>query len=149
MLTIGFLVGVYYPCWFMNKVRDNWLEGPRHCLYQLQLIMKQKKAVIQQVMPTVQRGAWWASSEMILQTMLSSSDRAERKFAVEKILELRGEGEMGDIAVRRRTKVTLNEKAKSLQELIDWKVYNEPVLTLNLSSTKIKEFLPSPSHGSS
>ena len=144
ILIIEFLVGVYYPCWFMNKVKNNWLEGPRHCLYQLQLIMKQKKAVIQQVMPTVQRGSWWANSEMVLQTMISSSDRTERKFAVEKILELRGEGEMGDITVRRRTKVTLNEKAKTLQELIDWEVYNEPVLTLNLSSTKIKDFLAQP-----
>ena len=28
MLIIEFLVEVYYPCWFMNKVKNNWLEGP-------------------------------------------------------------------------------------------------------------------------
>ena len=32
MLIIEFLVGVYYPCWLMNKVKNNWLEWPRHCL---------------------------------------------------------------------------------------------------------------------
>ena len=69
----------------------------------------------------------------MLQIRISISDRTESRLAVKKILELKGEGEMGDITL------TLSEKVKALQELLDWDVYNEPDLALNLSTTNIKE----------
>ena len=70
----------------------------------------------------------------MLQIRISISDRTESRLAVKKILELRGEGEMGGITV-----TLIREKVKALQELLDWDVYNEPDLALNLSTTNIKE----------
>ena len=53
------------------------------------------------VMPTVRRSAWYAHSETLLQAMLTSEDRQQRLKAVEKILEIRGEG------MRRTRRVTV------------------------------------------
>ena len=47
-------------------------------------------------MPHVKSTAWNAHSEHILQTMLGSTDRAEREFAINKILTIRGSNELGD-----------------------------------------------------
>ena len=64
-----FIVDVYIPTWFLIKVKHHWTEGPRHVLYQLMQLRKQFR-IIDIVMPTVQRGAWYAFSENIFQTML-------------------------------------------------------------------------------
>ena len=65
------------------------MEGPGHVLYQLKLLRSQKKKVINIVMPTVKRGAWYAHPESVLQTMLFSEVEEDRKFAVDKIVEIR------------------------------------------------------------
>ena len=52
-LIVGFIVGVYYPLWFLAKVKNNFIEGPRHVLTQLELIRLQPKKVQDIVMPHV------------------------------------------------------------------------------------------------
>ena len=70
----------------------SWINGPEHFLYLLELLRTQQKKVVEMVMPTVKGSAWYAHSEAILQSMLASKDRDLRKKGVEKILEIRGEG---------------------------------------------------------
>ena len=57
-------------------------------------------------MPTVKRSAWYAHREAILQSMLTCEDKDLRRKGVEKILDIRGEGDdesqMGDRSVRSR-----------------------------------------------
>ena len=51
----------------------------------------------------VQRSAWNEFSEAILQSMLCSNDEAERKWALDKIFTIRGDGDiLGDTGVRYR-----------------------------------------------
>ena len=69
-LTIEFIVGVYYPCWFQIKVKHSWLDGPLHVLFQLKQLKYQKEEVIAIVKKTVKRSAWFAFSECIIQTLV-------------------------------------------------------------------------------
>ena len=93
-------------------------------LYQLELLRSQKKKVMDIVKETVNRGAWYAHPEAILQTMLCSEDEQERRFAVNKICSLRGPGDestqIGNSCVRKRKTPTINFKIQKLADLIDW-----------------------------
>jgi hypothetical protein len=146
-LIVEYIVGIYYPCWFNIKVKHAWVEGPRHILYQLQLLKLQQKAVVDVVLPTIQRSAWYAFSESIIQTLLCSDDIEERRAGVQKILDLRGgdDDSLGDLSVRSRKTPIINPEASSLLELIDWSdgVY-EPPLTCNLSTQEVKKFISEP-----
>ena len=79
-------------------------------------------------MPTVRSSAWFANSECILVTMLCSQDEEERRFAVLKILSIRGEEEnKGDRSLKLRVLPYLNINATTLKNLIEWR------MPLNLS----------------
>ena len=90
-MIVEFIVGVYYPMWFHIKVKNSWIEGPRHVLYQIQLVNMQRKAVQEIVWPYVMSSAWNSHSESILQTLVCSKVEEERRFGVLKILEVRCE----------------------------------------------------------
>ena len=77
-----FVVGVYFPCWFEIKVKNSWLEGPRHVLFQLDQLRHQKEEVVNIVLPTVKRSSWFAFSEFIIQTLLCSKDKEERRQGI-------------------------------------------------------------------
>ena len=143
-LIVEFIVGVYYPCWFNVKVNHSWIEGPRHVVFQLNCLKSQKQEVIDLVMPTVRRSAWYAHSEAILQTQLCSEDQEERTEAVGRILTIRGQGnedtQIGDCSVRFRRTPNINPQATNLSELIDWSVdVFEPPLTCSLTRTELKK----------
>ena len=142
---------MYYPTWFNYKVRNSWLQGPQICLEQLHLILKQDKQVQKIVLPRLESTAWWASPEMVLQSLLCSNSVDDRLFAVRKILELRGESDQDSTAsteqvVRTRFKVKLNQEATCLKNLIMWdeEEITEPVLTMLLSEEEIKSFEVAP-----
>ena len=101
--------------------------------------------VIQTVLPTVKKSTWYVFSENILQTLLSSKEIAERKFAIQKILELRDGNDIGDLSVRPRKTPTINTDAITLLDLIEWTsdVF-EPPLTCKLTVVEIKEFIEKP-----
>ena len=111
-MIVEFIVEVYFPNWFNIKVHHRWEDGPKHVLYQLQLLRSQKQTVLNIVMPTIRRSAWYAHPEAILQAMLCSEDLEERKTGVEKIMEIRGEGDektqIGDNCVRPRKTLSLS-----------------------------------------
>lgn len=148
-MIVNFIVSVYIPNWFNIKVKSNWIEGPRHVLYQLELLRTQSKNVLDIVMPTIRRSAWYAHSEAILQAMLCSKNTEERKEAITRILKIRGEGDevtqVGDSSIRVRKTPEINPHADQLANLITWNLdVTEPPLTCNLTSATIKEFLNYP-----
>ncbi|KAK1889847.1 Transcription elongation factor A protein-like 4 [Dissostichus eleginoides] len=91
---------------------------PRHILFQLHCLKSQRKEVLDLMMPTVRRSAWYAHSEAILQTLLCSEDQKERIEGVERILAIRGEGDpdtqLGDSTVRNRRTPDINCEASSI-----------------------------------
>ena len=82
-LIVEYIVGIYVPMWFEIKVKHSCVYGPDHVLKQLQLLRLQKKKVQRLVEKHVKRSAWYSHSEAVLQTLLCSSDAAERAFAVD------------------------------------------------------------------
>ncbi|QQP40751.1 Uncharacterized protein FKW44_017171 [Caligus rogercresseyi] len=148
-LIVEFIIGVYYPCWFNAKVKHCWIKGPRHILFQLDCLKSQKKEVLDLVMPTVRRSAWYAHSEMLIQALLCSEDQKDRINGVEKILTIRGEGDpnsqLGDSSVRMRKTPEINTEATSINDLISWSDgVLEPPLTCSLSTLEVKGFINSP-----
>ena len=149
-LIIEFIVGVYFPNWFNVKVKHKWVEGLNHVLYQLDLLMSQNKKVLDIVMPTIRRSAWYAHPEAVLQAMLCSDNIAERKEAVSKIVQIRGEGDeatqLGDTSVRPRRTPEINIKAVTLNQLVDLDdpLVTEPPLTCTLTTERIKKFIDEP-----
>jgi len=148
-MIVEFCVGVYVVNWFNIKINSNWTQGPRHLLFQLQLLREQCVETRRIVLPSVKRSAWYEFSESILQAMLCSEDERERKEAVGRILQIRGEGDkttqLGDNKVRPRKTPDINCDANTLSELIDWTtaVY-EPPLTCPMTTEEIENFTDQP-----
>ena len=126
--------------WFEAKVKNSFLDGPRHVLKQLELIRLQNCKVHNIVAETVARGAWYSHSEAVLQTLLCSTDPDKQKFAVEKIIKIRNGKDKGDLSNRPRVHLkTFNPKAKKLIELCSWdsNVF-ENVFSCSLTLNEIK-----------
>jgi len=98
-------------------------------------------------LPIIQRSAWYAFSELIIQTLLCSCDSNERKAGVQKIVELRNGNDdaLGDLSVRPRKTPSINSNATTLLELIEWSenVY-EPPLTCKLRLSEVRKFINEP-----
>ena len=145
-MIVEFIVGVYYPIWFEVKVKHNFIDGPRHLLKQMELTRLQKKKVQGLVAPHIARSAWWSHSEAVLQTLLCSEDKEERRVAVDVILKLRDGKERGDLSNRARVHAdTFNPQAKKVSELCSWEAnVHEPVFTCSMSLDEIRELLETP-----
>lgn len=141
-----FVVQVYHHMYFEIKVKHGIIDGPNHVLTQLRLIKQQPKVVQDIVLPIARKGAWFAHSEAILLTLVSSSSQEDRKFAIGKILEKRGEDEFGDTRVRPRRTPTINPQSTSLMNLISWEKadLHEPVFTASLNNEEIRALVDAP-----
>ena len=148
-MIVEFCVGVYMVNWFNIKIHSNWSQGPNHQLFLLQLLKQQSVCVLNLVLPTVQRSAWYCHSEAVLQAMLCSKDKEERKQAVKIITAVRGKGDgdkqLGDMSVRPRKTPKINTNASCLKELIPWNEdIHEPPLTCHLTTNEIKQYIEMP-----
>ena len=135
---ISFVVSIYYKMWFEIKCSPLMIDGPRHLLKTVQLLSVASPDVQEVVQPVVQRGAYHGHSENVLLSLLCSDSGEERSFAVDKILELRGEDKFGDKSVRDFHTPPINWNASSLQDMIDWSVLSEPILTCDLSTDEVR-----------
>ena len=143
------VVGIYYPCWFNMKIKHSWIEGPRHVLFQLACLQSQPDDVVEIVSSTVKRAAWYAHSENIIQTLLSSKDEEERTLGVNAVLKIRGDGDpelqRGDSSVRTRKTPDINLQSASLSELLNCQEdHHEPPLTCNMTTSEVKKFISTP-----
>ncbi|KAK8383358.1 hypothetical protein O3P69_019021 [Scylla paramamosain] len=148
-LIVQFIVGVYLPNWFNTKVKSSFSEGPRHVLFQLELLRSQPRKVVQTVEQIIRRSSWYAHREAVLQTILCSKDEKERKVAVKKILDMKlmsGSGHdesVGDDSFKVRETPEINLDAKNLTDLIDLdniQAGSEPPLTCSLTSVQVRAF---------
>ena len=138
--VVTYIVSVYAPLWFEIKAQHSWIHGPRHVIKHLQCLRLQSSEVQRILIPYLKTSSWYAHSEAILQTMLSSSDQGERAFAVEKILKIRGRDLFGKSGPRYRKLPKMNVESTTLVDLIDWRRAHEPVLTLKLTKEEIANF---------
>ena len=145
-LIVEYIVVIYVPMWFEIKVKHSCVHGPDHVLKQLQLLRLQKKKVQRLVEKHVKRSAWYSHSEAVLQTLLCSSDAAERAFAVDQILRLRDGRELGDISCRQRVhEKTFNYQATRRQDLCRWDSnVHEPVMACSLTTHQLQTLVDEP-----
>ena len=144
-LLATFTLQHYHHMFWEIKVKHSIVEAPRHILTTLDLLRKQDQLVREVVTPYIRSGAWFAHSEAVILTLVSSSDKKEREFGVEKILEKRGENEYGDLTVRPRRTPIIDLQATSLTTLISWKTnVHEPVFTAKLSRVEVKALIDTP-----
>ena len=145
-LLVQFCLESYFKLFFDIKVRDRFEDGPTHLLTQLRVLRTLPEPVKDIVLPYIRLGAWFSHSENVLLSLLCSTSKEEREFAVNQILKLRGEAEFGDIAVRPRRNPQINVAATNLFELISWDkiLIEEPVFTCPLSRSEVKSLTDSP-----
>ena len=70
-------------------------DAPGHILTRLRILRTQPKEVCDIVTPFIKTGAWTVHSENLLISLLVSKDQTDRKFAVQKILEIREDNSSG------------------------------------------------------
>ena len=144
-LLAKFTLQVYHHMYWEIKVKHSIVEAPRHVLTQLSLLRKQDPSVQEIVAPYVRSGAWFAHSEAIILSLISSQDKKEREFGVQMIIKRRGNSEFGDNAVRARRTPDINLQASSLTTLISWETdIHEPVFTVKLSKAEVQSLVESP-----
>ena len=166
-MVVEWLVGCYFPMWFRIKINHHWMNGPYHVLHQLSLLRQQREVLQHFTVEAILRGSWFAHSEMVLQSLLCSEEEEDRRFAVNKIIEIREQetekkqqeedikkkttGRRGKkttelvktITARRTPEVNL--EATSLINLISWgDDVHEPVLTMNLTEEQLRQFYSDP-----
>ena len=90
-------------CTLYETSTKHLLEGgSRHILLELKIRKTLPINVMNIATPYIRIGAWYSHSECILISLLTSSNEIERKFGVDKILQVRENNELGDTAVRKR-----------------------------------------------
>ena len=139
---VTFIVQVYFPMFFEIKVKHTIVDAPYHILTQLKLLRQQNNLVQQAVESCVRSGALFAHSESVLLSLLVSSDKHDRSFAVDTIIKLRNGKEKGDKGIRIRKKPFINLKAERLRDLIDWnkEKISEPIFTCDLLSDELQSY---------
>ena len=145
-MLVKFCLQWYFKLYFDIKVKHYIVDAPYHILTSLRILKTLPRKVQKAVTFYVRTGAWYAHSECLLLTLLSSSKFEDRKFAVDQILKLRGKNEYGDTSVRPRVTPKMNLSATSLIKLIKWEPgkVDEPVFTCSLSQEEIRGFLDKP-----
>ena len=104
--------------------------APGHILTQLRILKTQPNEVCDIVTPYIKTGAWTVHSENLLISLLVSKDQTDRKFVVQKLLEIRGDAVYGNMSCRTMRTPDLNQTATRTTELISWKEdIHEPVFT--------------------
>ena len=99
-MLVKFCLEWYFKLYFDIKVKHYIVDAPYHILTCLLKTLPRK--VQKAVTFYVRTGAWYAHSECLLLSLLSSSKFEDRKFAVDQILKLRGKNEYGDTSVMPR-----------------------------------------------
>ena len=91
---------------------------------------------------------WWILSHHIYELGLGTAivPREYSDFGVNKILQIRGNNELGNTAVKKRISPKINLDTTNLQELISWNVKDcyEPMFTCNLSKADICKLIENP-----
>ena len=96
---VTYVIQVFHVMFFKIKVLHTVDHDPRHILLKQKLVKQQDISVQYITQPIMRSGAWFAHSEAILLSLLCSPEKEERSFAVQKVLNIRGNNELGDTKV--------------------------------------------------
>ena len=145
-VLVRFTINVYFKLYFDIKAKHSIKDAPFHLVHMSELLAQQSDEVKAVVTEVIVRGAYSAHSENLLTSLLCSVDQEDRKFAVNKILEVRGGQEEGDMSVRIRRNPTINLAASKPIELIDWRSATvlEPVFTCKMTISEIESLVDHP-----
>ena len=146
MLCVKFLVSNYVPMWFACKQHVRITDGPKHLHTQRKLLKVVKEPVLSIAKKNIAQNAYWAHPEVLLVAMLADKNQSIRSKAVEEIIKLRGDSDLGDDQPRLYHVPQLKFTAKCYSEMIDWKleVIYEPVLTVKMSMEELLALKDSP-----
>ena len=135
----------YFPVYFHIKCSPTLVEAPRHVLLEMQICRDVLPSKIKDIVRgKIEDGAWMAHSEILLLHLLASEDEEKRRFAVQKIIAMRGESQLGDTRNRPHKVPKLNWDAQKVEDIIVWDDATEPILTARLDSNAIRAFLSQP-----
>ena len=107
-------------------------------------IRTQDQSVVDTLLKRVRSSAWFSHSECILIFLLNSDIPEEKSWAVTKIIEIRGDKDLGNKAVRKRVHPEQNFNAETLVDLIFWEEASEPIFTCDLSKDQLVEIRDKP-----
>lgn len=146
MMCVKFLVSNYVPMWFACKQHVRITDGPKHLHTQLKLLKVVKEPVLSIAKQNIAQNAYWAHPEVLLVAMLADNSKSIRSKAVEEVLKLRGDSNLGDDQPRLYEVPQINFNAKCYSGMIDWKmeVIYEPVLTVKMSKEELLSLKDSP-----
>ena len=146
LTLVKFLMSNYVPMWFTCKQHPRITDGPKHLFTQLTLTKLLKEPVLSIARQNIAQNAHWARPEILLVSMLADQSKTIRTKAVEEILKLRGDADLGDDKPRLYEVPQLRFQAKSYTGMIDWKTENvsEPILTVKMSQAELLAVKDSP-----
>jgi hypothetical protein len=149
ILIVTHAATLYFIRWFDIKCEPSFLSGPKHVLKEVCIVRDiLPKKITDVIFKFVESGAWMAHSEVLLLSLICSQDEEERRFAINKILQIRGNVDVGSRDVRDYHVPQLNWNAQKLVDLIDWehplRIPHEPLLTCHLKNEELRQFLDRP-----
>ena len=78
-----FIIGIYYKQWFHIKRDHKLVDGSHHMLRQVQLVAKYCSAKVRVVVDQyITRSSYFAHPELLLISLLTSTNEKDRHFAV-------------------------------------------------------------------
>ena len=148
-LLVEYIVIIYTPTWFDIKIKPYVSHGSHHYFKMIQRLSKIEfydSDLLDAVKKNMVYNSYWMHSESILQTMLCSEDRNDRKFAIDTIMKIRKNEDFGSCEVRSRVNPKkLNFEATSLKDVLDPDQYTiEPPLTIYEHSDDLKKYIDAP-----
>lgn len=144
-LIVTFIVTCYYVIWFDIKCHPTTVAAPGIVFKQMQIVKHHLPKAVQEVVKSrVADSAWYAHPEHLLLHLLASQDEENRRFAVKKILEIRGDSEFGDTSPRPFKVPPLNWSAKTVRDMIIWTGATEPIFTAAMTCDQVRAHLDAP-----
>ena len=148
-LIVTHITNCYAPMWFRFKTYPLLTDAPKHWFRLLRIIADSAEDVREVALKSITRNSYYFHSESILLCYVSSKDREERLFAVEKIKQIRAGSEdptIGNTSTRTRANPKkLIISASKLHEVIpesDFKY--ETYLTCNIVTDQLDNLVESP-----
>ena len=152
---VQLIVSVYIFLRIEIQADSSLARGPHRKLKEVQILqsMEAKDPILKRgkeaAFRAAERGAWHAQSEHVLLALLSSDDEEDRRFAIAKIMDIRGRSEgretdVGDSSFRSCFPPRLNREATSIRDLQDWTDATEPFATTPMSDEQVRQFLTTP-----
>lgn len=140
-LIVTYIVKVYAPSWFRIKFNPKCVDGPKNLFHMIKSSRYLPKEYLAVVDRSIQINGYFAHPENILLAMIRDNEKEVRKNAYRYILEARANSSHNSI---RKFKVpTINLKAKTYVDLIDWKanLITEPPLIKKFSESDLTELV--------